>query len=117
MINTDRRTYLIELRSREKTYMASVAWHYPEDQLIALRRPRPLPSQRRFVPELDLSVRFRYAIEGDNPPWRPVGAFDDGRKVYIEIPAWHRARRDAAAVRHRPGRQCPSSSTTACTNC
>ena len=24
-------------------------------------------------------------IEGDNPPWRPVNAYDDGRKVYIEF--------------------------------
>jgi type IV secretion system protein TrbG len=38
VINTDRRTYLLELRSTEKTYMASVSWQYPQDQLIALRR-------------------------------------------------------------------------------
>jgi type IV secretion system protein VirB9 len=28
---------------------------------------------------------FRYAIEGDSPPWRPLAAYDDGRKVYIEF--------------------------------
>jgi type IV secretion system protein TrbG len=38
VINTDRRTYHLELRSAEKTYMASVSWAYPGDQLIALRR-------------------------------------------------------------------------------
>jgi type IV secretion system protein VirB9 len=38
VINTDRRTYHLELRSTEKTYMASVSWQYPHDQLIALRR-------------------------------------------------------------------------------
>ena len=38
VINTDRRTYHLELRSTEKTYMASVSWQYPQDQLIALRR-------------------------------------------------------------------------------
>ena len=31
--------------------------------------------------------RYRYVIEGDNPPWRPVNAYDDGRKVYIEFSA------------------------------
>src|SRR5260370_41934051 len=31
-------------------------------------------------------LRFRYDIEGDKPPWRPLHAFDDGRKVYIEFP-------------------------------
>jgi type IV secretion system protein VirB9 len=29
--------------------------------------------------------RYRYVIEGDNAPWRPVHAYDDGRKVYIEF--------------------------------
>src|SRR6202040_4205106 len=38
VINTDRRTYHLELRSTERTYMASVSWIYPQDELIALRR-------------------------------------------------------------------------------
>jgi type IV secretory pathway VirB9-like protein len=29
---------------------------------------------------------FTYTIEGDNPPWRPLHALDDGCKVYIEFP-------------------------------
>ena len=37
VVNTDRRTYHLELRSDEKTYMASVSWTYSQDQLIALR--------------------------------------------------------------------------------
>ncbi|MNE50944.1 Conjugal transfer protein [compost metagenome] len=32
-------------------------------------------------------LRFRYAISGSNPPWKPLRAFDDGRKVYIQFPA------------------------------
>ena len=32
VVNTDRRTYLLELRSTEATYMAAVAWQYPEDR-------------------------------------------------------------------------------------
>jgi type IV secretion system protein VirB9 len=43
--------------------------------------------RRRSTPGLDIGrLRFRYAIEGDYPPWRPLHAFDDGRKVYIEFP-------------------------------
>ena len=88
VINTDRRTYLLELRSAEKTYMASVSWQYPEDQLIALRRQNAsAEAATPIVAGVDISrLRFRYAIEGDNPPWRPVSAFDDGSKVYIEMP-------------------------------
>lgn len=32
-------------------------------------------------------IRFRYAISGDEPPWKPLRAFDDGGKVYIQFPA------------------------------
>jgi len=31
-------------------------------------------------------LQFRYVIRGDNPPWKPLRAFDDGRKVYIQFP-------------------------------
>ena len=80
VVNTDRRTYLIELRSREKPYMPSVAWFYPENRRGHSKPFPPTP----FIPEVD-QRRYRYVIEGDNPPWRPVNAYDDGRKVYIEF--------------------------------
>ena len=88
VINTDRRTYLLELRSTEKTYMASVSWQYPEDQLIALRRQNQEAQEAAPIDKgVDLaSINFRYAIQGDNPAWRPLRAFDDGQKVYIEFP-------------------------------
>ena len=88
IINTDRRTYHLELRSTASTYMASVSWQYPEDQLIALRRRNTTADAAAPVAlSLDLArLRFRYAIDGDNPPWRPLRAFDDGRQVFIEFP-------------------------------
>src|SRR5689334_10588180 len=60
--------------------MPAVAWFYPEDRS---RRARLLPPSP-FIPA-QAERHYRYAIEGDNPPWRPVNAFDDGRKVYIEF--------------------------------
>ena len=88
IINTDRRTYLLELRSTEKTYMASVSWQYPEDQLIALRQQNATADAAAPIAVgVNLaSINFRYAIQGDNPAWRPLRAFDDGQKVYIEFP-------------------------------
>ena len=88
VINTDRRTYHLELRSTERTYMASVSWIYAQDQLIALRRQNAWADAAAPVETaLDIdNLRFRYAIDGDNPPWRPLRAFDDGKKVYIEFP-------------------------------
>jgi P-type conjugative transfer protein TrbG len=88
IINTDRRTYHLELRSAEKTYMASVSWAYPQDQLIALRRQNTAADAAAPVAvgvNID-ALNFRYRIEGDNPAWRPLRAFDDGRQVFIEFP-------------------------------
>jgi type IV secretion system protein VirB9 len=89
VINTDRRTYLLELNSTEKTYMASVSWQYPHDQLIALRRKNAAALATQPVATgVDISsLNFRYEIEGDTPAWRPLRAFDDGIKVYIEFPS------------------------------
>jgi type IV secretion system protein TrbG len=88
VINTDRRTYHLELRSTDKTYMASVSWTYPQDQLIALRGRNALAAEATALENgLDISnLHFRYAVEGDNPPWRPLHAFDDGKKVYLIFP-------------------------------
>ncbi|OLP58896.1 P-type conjugative transfer protein TrbG [Xaviernesmea oryzae] len=88
VINTDRRTYHMELRSTEKTYMASVSWQYPQDQLIALRRQNAEAQAAQPVSSgVDLaSVNFRYEVSGDRAPWRPLRAFDDGRQVFIEFP-------------------------------
>jgi type IV secretion system protein VirB9 len=80
VVNTDRRTYLIELRSREHPYMPSVAWAYPEDRTTRASSAPATP----ILPETS-QRRYRYRIEGDNPPWRPINAYDDGRKVYIEF--------------------------------
>ena len=88
VINTDRRTYHMELRSTEKTYMASVSWQYPQDQLIALRRQNAQAEAVQPVSTgIDLArVNFRYDVTGDRAPWRPLRAFDDGRQVFIEFP-------------------------------
>ncbi|MGD9895100.1 MAG: P-type conjugative transfer protein TrbG [Dehalococcoidia bacterium] len=80
VVNTDRRTYLIELRAHERPYMPSVAWFYPESRGKSLRALPPVP----VLPEI-AQRRYRYSIEGDRPPWRPVNAYDDGRKVYVEF--------------------------------
>ncbi len=88
VINTDRRTYHMELRSTPSTYMASVSWQYPQDQLIALRRQNSQAEAAQPVSDgVDLArVNFRYDVTGDRAPWRPLRAFDDGRQVFIEFP-------------------------------
>ncbi len=89
VITTSRRTYLLELASTEKTWMASVSWEYPRDRMLALQRQAQAASAAAPV-DTGLSLenlRFRYTISGSNPPWKPLRAFDDGAKVHIQFPA------------------------------
>jgi type IV secretion system protein VirB9 len=88
VITTSRRTYLLELTSTERAWMASVSWDYPRDRMLALQRQAQAAS---VAAPLDTglsleNLRFRYAISGSNPPWKPLRAFDDGEKVYIQFP-------------------------------
>ena len=55
---------------------------------------RPAPAEcrwqwrvRQWRSGVDINaLNFRYKIEGDTPPWRPLRAFDDGRQVFIAFP-------------------------------
>ncbi|PJE43133.1 MAG: P-type conjugative transfer protein TrbG [Pseudomonas sp.] len=89
VITTNRRTYMIELTSTERAWMASVSWDYPKDRMLALQR-QAQAAQMSAPVDTGLAlekIRFRYAISGSNPPWQPLRAFDDGEKVYIQFPA------------------------------
>lgn len=88
VINTDRRTYHLELRATPRTWMASVSWTYPADELIALRRAEDVAARVEPVADqLELEqLNFDYRIEGDRAVWRPVRVFDDGRRTMIEFP-------------------------------
>ncbi|HEV2551642.1 MAG TPA: P-type conjugative transfer protein TrbG [Stellaceae bacterium] len=88
VITTDRRSYHLQLESTDQTYMAAVSWTYPQDTLLALRKQN---DRAEAAAPVDTGLRledlhFRYAIAGDNPPWKPVRVFDDGSKVYLEFP-------------------------------
>ena len=88
MIATDRRTYHLQMLSTAETAMAAISWSYPQDRLVMLHRNNAealaaQPVDRNLALE---KLSFGYEIEGDNPSWRPIRAFDDGRKVYIKFP-------------------------------
>jgi type IV secretion system protein VirB9 len=84
VINTDRRTYHMELRSIEKTYMASVSWVYAQDQIIALRRQNAAAEAAAPVDTgLDIGrLRFRYNIEGDLPLYQGNRRPGGGSELY-----------------------------------
>ena len=90
VINTNRRTYHLELRATSATYMPAVSWRYPADEAraaaaAAAERQRAAAVRSSAVASPP-SFHFGYRIEG-RAPWRPVRVFDDGRQTFIEFPA------------------------------
>jgi type IV secretion system protein VirB9 len=88
VINTNRRTYHLELRATATTYMAAVSWLYPQDELIALKaKAAPVIVAAAPAAPFDIAaLNFNYRIVGDRPAWRPERVFDDGRQTFIAFP-------------------------------
>jgi type IV secretion system protein VirB9 len=91
-INTDRRSYLLELHSYEGTYMAAIVWHYPEDELARLQaQAAELAGQEKnAAPVVGIdALNFNYTIQvvRGAPVWTPVQVFDDGRRTFVRFPS------------------------------
>lgn len=83
VINTDQRTYLLELRASEDAYMPSVAWSYPQ---LRTQTQTPAVTSPTIPSAGQPHYRYGLQIKGDTPPWRPQTVFDDGRRVYVVFP-------------------------------
>jgi len=89
VITSNRRTYHVEMTATPQTWMSSVSWAYPLDQLMVLKNTAKKADEAAPI-ALGLALEhlnFRYEVSGDSPPWRPLRAFDDGEKVYLQFPA------------------------------
>ncbi|MGN6278918.1 MAG: P-type conjugative transfer protein TrbG [Sphingomonas sp.] len=89
VVTTDRRTYHLLLTSNAHDAATSIAWRYPADALIAVQTaPKTVAKTTPASTGFDVAaLRFDYVISGDHPTWRPLRAFDDGVRTYIEFPA------------------------------
>lgn len=90
VITTERRTYHLELESTEATYMSSLSWTYPQDDLIAIKKKNDGLAVNDAVSidgaQTFDNLNFRYRIEGQ-ASFTPSRVFDDGAKVYIQFPS------------------------------
>jgi type IV secretion system protein VirB9 len=88
VITTDRRVYHVQVESTAGTAMASISWTYPADALLALNPRGAAADAAPVAGDIAIdSLNFGSSIEGDDPPWRPVRAFDDGAQIFIEFPS------------------------------
>jgi type IV secretion system protein VirB9 len=89
VITTDRRSYHLDLTSTSGPAMMALSWTYPRDALIALQKEA---QRAEAVAPVAAGValerlHFNYEISGDDPAWRPLRAFDDGRQTFVQFPA------------------------------
>jgi type IV secretion system protein TrbG len=87
-----RHIYRIDLRSSGKP-MRAVGFYYPDDLLAEMRAADsaqtdtdPAPGDSA-LPEGDpAALDFNYSISPSNVPWRPMRAFSDASRVYLQMP-------------------------------
>ena len=94
VINTDRRSYNIDLMSSAKEFMPSVSFNYPADTMAAWDVFIADKQQRRNTETLlsegygvnPEELNFNYEIRGnENIKWKPIRVWDDGIKTYIQF--------------------------------
>jgi type IV secretion system protein VirB9 len=91
-INTDRRSYFLDLTSWPNDFMVAVAWRYPQDEVAQLEATA---AQQEAADKLTTatmvkldSANFAYTIkvEKGRPVWTPLQVFDDGTRTFIRFP-------------------------------
>ena len=88
-ITTNRRLYTVILKSTEHTYMPLVGWLYPQDaarervEAAAAAKKAEDQSEALTVPPEQLN--FDCTITGSKVAWRPLRAYDDGSKTYLQM--------------------------------
>ncbi len=99
---TNRRSYYFHLKSTKDQFMASVGFEYPEIEArrwheyeqsvnagkkveVSQREERTIEVTPTIRPDID-NLDFGYSVSGDNPRWKPVRVYNDGLRVYIQMP-------------------------------
>lgn len=85
VINTDRRTYHLDLRSAasDADAVARISWRYPSLPVVLVAAP-PASPPAEAEPARPV-LNFGYKITGPRVAWRPLRVFDDGRRAYVEF--------------------------------
>lgn len=110
IVTTNRRTYTLTLKSSETSYVSRVGFYYPADMvqdwngeaLLAQRKAEE--DSKRKVSDMPIASIEQlnldgYKIKGDkNLAWYPVRVFDDGTRVWIQMPASIRSNEAPALV-------------------
>lgn len=85
VINTNRRTYFLELRASPRAFVTQVSWRYPSSSSIPVVAAAPAKTPAPG-PIVGPTANFDYRIEGRGRP-RPEAVWDDGQRTYFAFKA------------------------------
>lgn len=87
-IPTNRRTYMIDVRSMKDWYMPSVSWTYPMDSWKAQQVSQAREANAEPLSAAPDRLRFAYTVKAPRRArsFAPVSVFDDGAQTYIRMP-------------------------------
>ena len=90
VVTTTKRSYHMQVKSLNSTYMASVSWRYPAAAGLvqgAAGGGPVMPTTSRVAPtDLQFDYKVR-TVDGDSPVWKPDLVFSDGTRTYIRFPS------------------------------
>ena len=94
VITTDRRAYHLRLVSKAGEYVTRVAFSYPDSQKKAWEAQKLAMQKKEALETADVpavsvdTLNFEYdvQIQSGRSSFKPVRVFDDGTKVYIQMP-------------------------------
>lgn len=88
VINTNKRSYQINLISDKALYNPLIKWQYPQDEFIAQVNAQKLLAEREANQEViedPTELYYRYTISTDKYDFTPEQVFNDSKKTYIML--------------------------------
>lgn len=90
IVTTDRRIYTILLKAARKEWMPFISFHYPDDDEKMMEEYRAKRQRAEYSSTLSnglnvANLDFGFRISGDSVSWKPIRAYSDGTKTYIEF--------------------------------
>lgn len=81
VINTNKKTYYLNIESTESMYNPLVEWAYPYDEKIAVYKANQV--NEKLEAESVENLNFDYRVTDNLYSWTPKEVFDDGIKTYL----------------------------------
>ena len=85
IINTDKRTYQINLISDKNLYNPLIKWQYPDDEMVKqIKIQNDLKVKEENEEKIDMdNLNYDYTLSTNKYRFSPSQVFDDGKKTII----------------------------------